>query len=443
VSYEDEEYRAAMAEDGTDWQSLLHRSSPPKDRPDLPGAIKPTIHNACLLLRWGLEAHRWLSYDEFLGEPIVKDAPWPRMGGKAWTDQDALDARHRINSQFNIDLQTALVHDACDIVARQNPVHPVREYLAGLSWDGKVRINTWLMDYLGADQRHGGDCRRYLGLVGSWWLMGAVARVMKPGCRFDNVLIFEGKQGAFKSTALRILGGEWFLDTPIILGDKDAYQMLRGKWLIELAELDSFNKAESTKAKAFFSSPVDSYRPSYGRRSIDVPRQCVFAGTTNEEAYLRDSTGNRRYWPVYAKCIKPDELRRDRDQLWAEAYYRVKEGEPYWPEDEHRDAFDQQQTLRLIEDPWESVIGLWLAQPEITIQSDTDGITTHQVLQDAIKVDPAKMDERGMQMRVAKVLRSLGFVRREWKAGRKSGSRYVYVRQNAVEVGTGGDRDAF
>lgn len=441
MSYEDEEYRAAMAADGTDWTSLLQRH---EKKDGSQGPIKVNLHNTCLLLKWGLEAHRWLRYDEFLGDPIVsKDAPWPRFAPSSWTDQDALDARSRINSQWGIDPPTQMLHDACDVVSRHNPVHPVREYLSRLQWDGTVRINSWLMDYLGADQAHGGDCRRYLGLVGSWWLIGAVARVMRPGCRFDNVLIFEGRQGAFKSTALRIMGGDWFLDTPIVIGDKDAYQMLRGKWIIELAELDSFNKAESTKAKAFFSSPVDSYRPSYGRRSVDVPRQCVFCGTTNEEAYLRDSTGNRRYWPVYARCIKPDELRRDRDQLWAEAYYRWSQGESYWPEDEHREVFDAQQRLRLIEDPWESVIGLWLAQPEIEIQVDSEGITTHQVLKDCIDVDPAKMDERAMQMRVAKVLKNLGLSRRESKVGRRAGSRYVYVRLPGQEVGTGGDRESF
>jgi putative DNA primase/helicase len=432
MSFEDEELRAALTEDSGSWTTALQKSDK--------GAIKPNMTNAYMLLKWGLEGHRWLAFDEFLGEPVVTgETPWKRAG-HAWLDRDALQARLRLNSVYGVDFHTQLIHDAVENVAADNSYHPVRKYLEGLKWDGRCRINEWLMTYLGADPAHGGDCRRYLGLAGSWWLMGAVARVLNPGCRFDNVLIFEGRQGAFKSTALRILGGEWFLDTPIVIGDKDAYQMLRGKWLVELAELDSFNKAESTKAKAFFSSPVDTYRASYGRRAADVPRQCVFAGTTNEEAYLRDSTGNRRYWPVFARQIKPDDLRRDRDQLWAEAYYRVKEGEPYWPEDEHRDAFDQQQTLRLIEDPWESVIGLWLAQPEIEIQVDTEGITTHQVLRDAIEVDAAKMDERAMQMRVAKALKNLGLTRRESKSARHLGSRYVYVRLAGVQVGTGRDQ---
>src|SRR5690606_6798161 len=119
-------------------------------------------------------------------------------------------------------------------------------------------------------------------------------------------LILEGAQGAGKSTALSVLGGEWFMDSPFSLGDKDAYQTIRGKWIVELGELDRFNKAESTKAKQFFSAYIDTCRESYGRRTIDVPRQCVFAGTTNQDEYLKDTTGNRRYWPVLCQAVDID-----------------------------------------------------------------------------------------------------------------------------------------
>jgi putative DNA primase/helicase len=426
MSYEDEEFRAAQIADGGDWQSALQKTDK--------GNIKPNMTNAYLLLRWALEGNQWLAYDEFAGEPVVLgETPW-RRSQKTWQDADALAARLRLNSLYGVDLPNPLVHDAAELVARDNAFHPVKRYLTGLKWDGRFRINEWLMRYLGAVTTHGGDCRQYLGSAGSMWLMGAVARIMDPGCRFDYVLIFEGRQGAFKSTALRILGGDWTLDTPIVIGDKDAFQMLRGKWIVELAELDSLNKAESTKAKAFFSSPTDTYRASYGRRAADVPRQCVFAGTTNEEAYMRDGTGNRRYWPVLATTILPDELRRDRDQLWAEALVQYQEGIPYWPDDDQRPLFEIQQSLRLIEDPWEAVIGLWLAQPEIALEADTEGISTHAVLTDALKIDPGKLDERAMQMRVAKSLKNLGFTRRQ--IGQRkglSGSRYVYVRLTSPE----------
>jgi len=420
MSYEDEEYRAAQAADGRNWDSLLRRSDK--------GFIKPTMQNAYLLVKHGLRGFQWLAFDEFLGEPVCKDGvPWPRRQ-RTWSDHDALQARLMIDATYGVDLGTQLVHDAVEAVAAENAYHPVRQYLQGLVWDQEPRIDLWLRHYLKADAEKGGDCRLYLSRAGAWWLIGAVARVMQPGCRMDNVLILEGAQGAYKSTALSILGGDWFLDTPIVIGDKDAYQTIRGKWIVELAELDSLNKAESTKAKAFFSSPNDTYRPSYGRRPVDVPRQCVFSGTTNEESYMRDGTGNRRYWPVDVKSIRPDELRRDRDQLWAEAYARYLEGARWWPEGEEREAFEAQQTLRLIPDPWEAAIALWLAKPEIATQVRTEGVTTFQALRDGADVEVGRMDERAQQMRVAKAFRALGLQKRESKAARKTGSRYVYVR---------------
>lgn len=434
MSYEDEEYRAAMAADGQDWKSQLQKSDK--------GSIKPTLHNACLMLKWGCDAHQWLVYDEFSDEPVVTGTtPWHRTA-RQWQDADALEARLRLGSIHGVDLPTPMMHDAAELVARQRRVHPVRDYLNGLTWDGKARLNEWLIRYLGAVTTHGGDCRQYLGCIGSMWMIGAVARVMTPGIKFDYLLIFEGPQGAGKSSTLQVLGGEWTLDTPIVIGDKDAYQALRGKWIVELAELDSFNKAESTKAKAFFSSGTDSYRASYGRRVQDVPRQAVFAGTTNEEAYLRDGTGNRRYWPFLARRAQLAELARDRDQLWAEAVVQWREEIPYWPQPHHREIFAVQQALREIEDPWETIIAIYIDDAEIEFALKQDGITTHQVLKDAIRIDAAKMDERAMQMRVAKCLRRLGLVRRQAGSRQaRSGSRYVYVRPTSDESEKGGSQN--
>lgn len=435
MSYEDEEYRAAMSADGQDWKAQLQKSNS--------GGVKATIVNVYQSIKWGLEAHQWLGFDQFLGESVFTgDPPWT-PDARSWSDQDTLQARLLLNSMHGVDFGSQLVHDAVEAVSRENSFHPVRKYLQGLTWDGIPRLDTWLHRYLGADETKGGDCRLYLKLAGSWWMIGAVARVMKPGCRMDNVLIFEGRQGAFKSTALSILAGEWFLDTPIVIGDKDAYQVLRGKWIVELAELDSLNKAESTKAKAFFSSPKDTYRPSFGRRAVDFYRQCVFGGTTNEDSYMRDGTGNRRYWPVEINNIQPKDLHRDRDQLWAEAYARFTQGERWWPDGDEREAFEAQQALRLIPDPWEAAIGDWLAQPDVAMRAKTEGVTTFEVLRNACKVEEGRMDERSQQMRVAKALRGLGLVKRESKTGRHVGRRHLYFIVEAAKVGTGWDQDDF
>lgn len=154
------------------------------------------------------------------------------------------------------------------------------------------------------------------------------------------------------------------MDTPFTLGDKDAFQAIRGKWIVELGELDSFNKAESTKAKQFFSASIDTYRESYGRRTSDVPRQCVFAGTTNQDEYLKDATGNRRYWPV--ACVKVDleALRRVRDQLWAEAMFCYQAGDIWWVTREEEELFTAEQEERFVVDEWEGPILDWLEAPK-------------------------------------------------------------------------------
>jgi predicted P-loop ATPase len=204
---------------------------------------------------------------------------------------------------------------AVQLVAADCPYHPVRTYLDGLEWDGTPRLDTWLVAYLGAENN------AYHRAVGPKALIQAVARAYSPGYKADHVLILEGPQGSGKSSVVAALAPDqgWYCDEIADLGSKDAAQDLCGKWIVELAELSAMKRSEVERTKAFVSRRVDHYRASYGRRSQDHPRQCVFLGTTNGDAYLGDETGNRRYWPSAVGAIKLDELRRDRDQLWAEA----------------------------------------------------------------------------------------------------------------------------
>jgi putative DNA primase/helicase len=159
------------------------------------------------------------------------------------------------------------------------------------------------------------------------WLIQAVARALNPGCKADTVLILRGRQGSGKSTSLSILGGDWFRDTPIDLASKDRFSALQGAWIYELAELDSLRRAEAQTLKAFVSSQRDSYRPSYGRNTRDVPRTTVFAGTTNDDEFLQDATGSRRWWVIETTTCDAQTLRQDRDQLWAEAVHAYRQGE--------------------------------------------------------------------------------------------------------------------
>ncbi|MBK6704250.1 MAG: hypothetical protein IPG56_11180 [Caulobacteraceae bacterium] len=201
---------------------------------------------------------------------------------------------------------------------------PVRESLRNLKWDGVRRLRTWLSRYLGAEDT---PLNRAIGMK---TMVAAVRRVNEPGCKFDYVPVLEGAQGTGKSTALKILAGEdeFFSDQDLVHLDAKAQQeALRGKWIYEIAELSGLSRTESERTKAFLSRTHDRARRAYGYASIDQPRRCIFIGTTNDNNYLKDPTGNRRFWPVATGRIDLDALAADRDQLWAEAVIADAAGE--------------------------------------------------------------------------------------------------------------------
>jgi putative DNA primase/helicase len=240
---------------------------------------------------------------------------------------------------------------------------------------------------------------------------------MQPGCKMDNVIILEGEQGRWKSTALAVLAGEWFMDTPFTLGDKDAYLALRGKLIIEMAELDAMSRAESSRQKAFFSSSADTFRAPYQMWARTIPRQCVFAGTVNHGTYLRDTTGNRRYWPVRCTHAALDVLRSDRDQIWAEAFELWKRGTRWWIQQEERQLFEHEQELRYVGDALEDRLRDFLAGSTET--------TMERVLDVGLKLEVSKWT-RAEQSRIGEVLQKLGWE----KCRRSNGARdYFYVRR--------------
>ncbi|MQU07103.1 VapE domain-containing protein [Pseudomonas helleri] len=357
---------------------------------------------------------RWAGVITFsaFSSKIVKLRTPPYGGGTGdWGDIDDIRVMKWLAQQYNLRVKASSVIEAVSVVAHDNSFHPVRNYLNKLEWDRVPRLDTWLNTVMGVTQSG------YSAKVGKRWMISAVARVMRPGCKADSVMILEGGQGEGKSTAMSILGGDWFMDTPFALGDKDGFQAIRGKWIIELGELDSFNKAESTKAKQFFSASTDTYRESYGRRTNDVPRQCVFVGTTNQDEYLKDATGNRRYWPVACTKVDLEQLREIRDQLWAEAMFCYEAGEIWWVNRDETAMFSEAQDERFVVDEWEGPILTWLEESQI-------GETTSgsEVLASALKLDFGHWG-KPEQMRVGAIMHRLGWRRVRLPALAKSGQR--------------------
>lgn len=306
-----------------------------------------------------------IGYNEFTNDIIkLRDAPWGSPAGN-WAEVDELKMGEWLVRQHYLpSTPRGTLEEAVRIVAHNHRFHPVRAYLERLQWDGVKRLATWLQRAcLVEDEWDLRDSlQAYLARVGTWFIQGMCARVVHPGCKFDYMLILEGAQGMRKSSLFRALAGDYFADTGLVLGDKDSYQQLQGRWLYEFAELDAFGKAEVTKIKSFVASSSDYFRASFDRRARDYPRQLVFGGSTNEMHYLTDPTGNRRFWPVQVtRSIDIDWVMSVRDQLFAEAMVRLREGSRMHPTSaEERTLFEPQQQARAVENSIESAIGRWL-----------------------------------------------------------------------------------
>ena len=304
-----------------------------------------------------------LGFDELSQRAVVRAErlPWPVDVGREVNDEFVRIVRFYLIEQFRQDFSKENVFEACMTLAGFSRFNPVNEFLDELTWDGKKRIDTWLIDYLGAEDV------AFNRAVSRLVLLAAVRRARKPGSKFDQVLILEGPQGSGKSTALQILGGEWHSDADLgRLETKEASIALQGSWIFEFGEITAVNRAEVEGLKAFLSRNVDRYRAPFERALKSVPRRCIFVGTTNSDAYLRDPTGNRRIWPVCTGNIDLEKLAADRDQLWAEAAEREALGESIeLPPGLREDASDAQQS-RLNNDPWGDTLLAYLQKMRLS-----------------------------------------------------------------------------
>lgn len=386
--------------------------SPEKDVwiPDLVyknGDLSSCLSNVFQILSNRPEWRGVVALDEFALK-VVKRKPPPYEGGAVgeWSDTDDARTAMLLQRQYGFTPSSALIHEAVAVLADGNRVHPVREWLAGLVWDGTPRLEHWLVDFVGADDSE------YVRLVSKWWPMGAVQRVLRPGCKFDYSLVLEGEQGKKKSSAFDVLGGAWFGDTDLDFSNKDSMLALQGKLIYEIPELGALARSDERRQKSFLSRRFDEFRPPYGRGFVKVPRQMVFCGTTNEWEWNKDPTGGRRFWPVACKAEEIDivGLADVREQLFAEAYALVLAGERYWPTaEEQKRLFDPEQ--------------LKVEQPDALVDALHDWVYARTGLfsladaaMDGLKMDASKLT-RDLQTRMGIALRKLGCSRVERRNG--------------------------
>jgi len=367
----------------------------------------PNLANALIGLR--AEMPDSFAYDAMLCAPMLMQRleAVDRFKPRILTDVDVGIVQDRLQHAGLTRLSKDIVHQAVDIRASQRSFHPVRDYLDSLTWDSTKRMEKLFPNYFGAEPGP------YAEAVSRMFLVSMIARIYRPGSKVDHMVVIEGPQGMLKSTACAVLAGDWFSDNlPDVTGGKDASQHLRGKWLIEVSEMHAMTRADTTLLKAFITRQTERYRPSYGRKEVIEPRQCVFAGTTNKNTYLRDETGGRRFWPIKAGKIDIAALTKDRDQLLAEAVTAFRDGEAWWPDRNfERQHIMPEQEARYEADAWEEKIREYLdLQTRVTIG---------QVAQQALFIETPKLGTHE-QRRIAAALERIGWERgkKDWQGNR-------------------------
>ena len=387
------------------------------------GDPRNNLSNVMLALRDDPRLEHLFGYDQMMRAPMLL-GPVPSLliehevattSPRPVSDTDVAALQEWLQLACLESLSKDVTHQAVDLRATERSYHPVRDYLEAQRWDGTQRVRSWLATYLGAEPS------LYASAIGQMFILAMVARVYEPGCKADYMLILEGPQGARKSTACAILGGPWFSDNlpDIRNAGKDVAQHLNGKWLIEVAEMSALDKTEAAALKAFITRPVERYRPSYGRKEAFEPRQCVFIGTTNKDAYLRDETGGRRFWPVKVGRIDTDALARDRNQLFAEALTLYRAGRKWWPDQAFEaEHIAPQQDARYEADAWEQAVADYLVNESRT--------TILDVARDGLNIETQRVGTAD-QRRIAAILERMG-----WRRGSRTKAGVPWERGVAV-----------
>lgn len=322
---------------------------------------------------------------------------------REWSDGDDLVLTAYIQRSIGIRRMTDdLVRKAVILFSRTDKRNEPKDWFNTITWDGIPRISKYMTTYLGAVDSP------YLQAVSRNWWISMIARVMNPGCQMRHMVILEGKQETGKSKSLATVGGRWYCEAHEDINSNNFFQILQARLIVEIGELQSFSRAGVTRIKQVVSCSTDRYRAPYARLPQDNPRTCVFVGTTNEDKYLDDPTGSTRFWPVATGFIRIDNIARDREQLYAEAVAAYKAGETYYitPPDE---TITEQESRRR-HDEWEEAISEYLIPHR--------QVTVGDIWKDCLKMEIGRL-EKSPQMRIAGILRSLGWIRQTVRSGER------------------------
>lgn len=410
------------------------------DKMDVMGEKDPrpvgALANVEIAFRYDPRLSSFVWLDEWTNTIMVHE----RGSDRPLTDEDVGRVALYLGRAYRLHVRPHVVAPVINVAAKRRGRNPLVEYLDGLVWDGVPRIDTWLERVFGCVEspEHPHIYRD----IGRRWLIQAVARALDPGCKADTVLVLKGEQGIRKSTVLKMLAGgpPYFADTPLRIGNTKSYLAMGRVWIYELAEGESLRKSDANEAKAFLSSPDDTFVPPYGRFAITVKRHVVFATTINDEAFLSDDTGSRRYWPV--ECVRVDLawVREHRDQLWAEAVVRYRRAaaaeaagtgasveDRWWFTREEDVALEAHNEQYKHDDPWIDMIAKWAKENMGLTRATTATVGT-----DALKMH-AKDLTRSVEMRIGGVLSRLGWKRRKTKVDGRAAWCYHRPEMSAVK----------
>ncbi len=388
---------AAQNGDG-DWRSVLDRTQS--------GTPRPTMDNVMRALAAHPHWREALRYDEFAEEVVVAVVDPLGRPPRKWRDIDDLYLTAWFQ-QHGLYVNKIIARDGLTAAAAKRSYHPVREYLAGLKWDGEPRLDTFGLRYLGCDDSV------YSGAVCARWLISGVARIFQPGCKADHCLVMEGAGGIGKTTALEVLGGQWYHSESASAEHTDTLRNLRGKWIVELNEAETLRRTSMARFKSFLSDAQDRYRDPFEIRPGDRQRQNIFAMTVDRPFEHEDEAGGRRFWPVVCRYIDVPGLRRDRDQIWAEAVDRYRAGSAWHITKEVLETVKREQQSRFASDVWEPVIAAWLDKRR---EFGRFYPTTEEILHQVIE-KPKGTWTQNDKVRVGRVMRHCGYVHAKTREG--------------------------